>query len=64
MERMHEHCMARRVLMAGVSGVRGRERPRLGLMDGVKALGSSGMTALGSNARKIGRSEESWCICR
>ena len=30
-----EYGMARRVLMAEVSGVRVRGRPRLGLMDGV-----------------------------
>ena len=37
--------MARRVLMAEVSGWRVRGRPRLGWMDGVKvALGNRGMT--------------------
>ena len=37
--------MARRVLMAEVSGWRERGRPRLGWMDAVKvALGNSGMT--------------------
>ena len=35
-ERMDEYRMARRVLMAEVSGGRVRERPRLGWMDGVK----------------------------
>ena len=36
--------MARRVLMAEVSGGRVRGRPRLSLMDGVKvALGNRGM---------------------
>ena len=35
-ERMDEYRMARRVLMAGVSRGRVRERPRLGWMDGVK----------------------------
>ena len=45
MERMDEYCMARRVLMAEVSGGRVRGRPRLGRMDGVKAaLGNRGMT--------------------
>ena len=44
-ERMDEHRMARRVLMAEVSGVRVRGRPRLGWMDGVKvALGNREMT--------------------
>ena len=47
--------MARRVLMAEVSGGRVRGRPRLGWMDGVKvALGSEGMTV--EAARKIGKS--------
>ena len=36
-ERMDEYCMARRVLMAEVSGGWVRGRPRLGWMDGVKA---------------------------
>ena len=37
--------MARRVLMAEVSGGRVRGRPRLGWMDGMKvALGNRGMT--------------------
>ena len=45
MERMNDYCMARRVLMAEVSGGRVRGRPRLGWMDGVKrALGNGGMT--------------------
>ena len=35
-ERMDEYRMARRVLMAEVSGARVRGRPRLGWMDGVK----------------------------
>ena len=35
-ERMDENHMARRVLMAEVSGGRVRGRPRLGWMDGVK----------------------------
>ena len=40
-ERMDEYHMARRVLMAEVSGGRVRGRPRLGWMDGVKvALGN------------------------
>ena len=44
-ERMDEHRMARRVLMADVSGGRVRGRPRLGWMDGVKvALGNTEMT--------------------
>ena len=43
--RMDEYRIARRVLMAEVSGGRVRGRPRLGWMDGVKvALGNRGMT--------------------
>ena len=45
MERMDEYRMARRVLMAEVSGGRIRGRPRLGWMDGVTVgLGNRGMT--------------------
>ena len=45
MEKVDEHRMARRVLMAEVSGGRVRGRPRLGWMDGVKvALGNRAMT--------------------
>ena len=44
LERMDEYGMARRVLMAEVSGGLVRGRPRLGWMDGVKvALGNRGM---------------------
>ena len=44
-ERMDDYSMARRVLMAKVSGGRVRGRLRLGWMDGVKvALGNRGMT--------------------
>ena len=44
-ERMDEYRIARRVLMAEVSGGRVRGRPMLGWMDGVKAaLGNRGMT--------------------
>ena len=43
-ERMDEYRMARKVLMAEVSGGRVRGRPRLGWMDGGKvALGNRGM---------------------
>ena len=35
-ERMDQYSMARRVLMAEVSGGRERGRPRLGWMDGMK----------------------------
>ena len=44
-ERMDHYRMARRVLIAEVSGGRVRGRPRLGWMDGVKeTLGNRGMT--------------------
>ena len=60
--RMDEYRMARRVLMAKVSGGRVRGRPRLGWMDGVKvALGNRGMTV--EAARKIEKSGEPWYIC-
>ena len=56
-ERMDEYRIARRVLMAEVSGGRIRGRPRLGWMDGVKVtLGNRGMT-MRDNARKIGKVE-------
>ena len=60
MERMDEHCMAKRVMMADVSGGRVRGIPRFILMDGVKvALGNRGMTVrLRVNAQKIGKSGE------
>ena len=44
-ERMDEYRLARRVLMAEVSGGRVRRRPMLGWVDGVKvALGNRGVT--------------------
>ena len=58
-ERMDEYRMARRVLMAEVSGVRVRGRPRLGSMDGVKvALGSKGMTV--EAARQCAKDRKEW----
>ena len=55
-ERMDDYRMARRVLMAEVSGARVRRRPRLGWMDGVKlALGKREMT--GGCAKMRERSE-------
>ena len=54
--------MARRVLMAVLSGERVRGRPRLSWRDGVKvALDNRGMTV--EAARKIGKSGEPWYIC-
>ena len=44
-KKMDDYLMARRVLMAEVSGGRVRGRPRLGWMGGMKvALGNRGMT--------------------
>ena len=54
-----EYRMARRVLMAEVSGGRVRGRRRLGWMDGVKvALGNRRMTV-----EAAGKSGEPWYIC-
>ena len=51
--------MARRVLMAAVSGGRVRGRPRLGWMDGVKvALGNRGMTV--EAARQCAKDRKEW----
>ena len=58
-ERMDDYCMARRVLMAEVSGRRVRGRPRLGWMDGVKlALGNRGMTV--EAARQCVKDRKAW----
>ena len=52
---MNEYRLARRVLMAYVSGGRVRRRPRLGWMDGVKvAFGNRRMTV--EAAQKIRKS--------
>ena len=52
-ERMDEYRMARKVLIADVSGGRLRGRPRLGWMDGVKvALGNRGMTSGGCTSMR------------
>ena len=56
-ERMDEYRLARRVLMAEISGGPVRGRPRLDWMDSVKvAFGKRGMTM--EAARKIGKSGE------
>ena len=56
-ERIDEYRLARRVLMAEVSG--GRWRQRLGWMDGVKAaLGNRGMTV--KAARQCAKDREEW----
>ena len=58
-ERMDEYCMARRVLMAEVSGGWVRGRPRLGWIDGVKvALGNRGMTV--EAARQCSKDQKEW----
>ena len=57
-ERMDDYHMARRVLMAEVSGGWVRGRPRLGWIDGVRvALGNRGMTV------EAGKRGEPWYIC-
>ena len=58
-ERMDEYRMARRVLMAEVSGLRVRGRPRFGWMDGVKvAFGNRGVTV--EAARQCAKDREAW----
>ena len=58
-ERMDDYHMARRVLMAKVSGGRVRGRPRLGWIDGVKvALGNRGMTV--EAARQCVKDQKEW----
>ena len=58
-ERMDEYLMARRVLMAEVSGRWVRGRPWLGWMDGVKvALGNRGMTV--EAARQCAKDRKAW----
>ena len=58
-ERMDDYRMARRVLMAEVSGRRVRGRPRLDWMDGVKvALGNRGMTV--EAARQCAKDWKEW----
>ena len=58
-ERMDEHRMARRALMAEVSGGRVRGRPRLGSMDDVTvALGNRGMTV--EAARQSAKDPKEW----
>ena len=62
---MDEYRMARRMLMAEVSGGRVRRRPRLGWMNGVKvALGNRGITVEAARqCAKIGKSAEPWYTC-
>ena len=59
MERKDDYRMARRVLMAEVSGRRVRGRPRLGWMDSVKvALGNRGMPV--EAARQCAKDRKGW----
>ena len=59
LERMDDCRMARRVLMAEVSGGRVRGRARLGWMDGVNvALGNRGMTVEAARQCAKARKEE------
>ena len=56
---MDEYRMARRVLMAEVSGGRVRGRPRLTRIDGVKVgLGKRGMTV--EAARQCAKDRKEW----
>ena len=57
-ERMDEYRMARRVLMAEVSGGRARGRPRLGWMGVKMALGNRGMTV--EAARQCAKDRKAW----
>ena len=58
-EIMDDYRMARRVLMAEVSGGRVRGKPRLGWMDGVKvALGNRGMTV--EAAQQCAKDRKEW----
>ena len=58
-ERMDEYRMARRVLIAEVSGGWVRGRPRLSWMDGVKvAFGDRGMTV--EAALQCGKNRKEW----
>ena len=58
-ERMDEYRMARRVLMAEVSGGQVRGRPKLGWIDGVKAaLGNRGITV--EAARQCAKDRNEW----
>ena len=58
-ERMEDHRMVRRVMIAEVSGGRVRGRPRLGWMDGVKmALGKRGITV--EAASQCAKDQKEW----
>ena len=57
-EKMDDYRMARRVLMAEVSGGRVRGRPRLGWMKVKVALGNRGMTV--EAARQCAKDRKAW----
>ena len=58
-EKIYEYRLAKKVLMAEVSGGGVRGRPRLGWMDGVKvALGNRGMTV--EAARQCAKDRKEW----
>ena len=58
-ERTDDYRMARRLLMAEVSGGRVRGRPRLGRLDGVKvALGNRGLTV--EAAQQCAKDRKAW----
>ena len=58
-KRMDEYRMARRVLMAKLSGGRVRGRPKLGWVDGVKvALGSTKITV--ETERQCAKDRKEW----
>ena len=58
-ETIDDYCMARRVLMAEVSGGQVRGTPRLGWMEGVKvALGNRGMTV--EAAQQCAKDRKEW----
>ena len=63
---MDESRLARRVMMAEVSGGRVRGRPRFGWREGVKvALGNRDrLWRLRDDAREIETSGEPRCVCR
>ena len=53
-ERMDEYRVARRVLMAEVSGLRVRGRPKIGWMDGVKVAWAT------EAARQCAKDRKEW----
>ena len=58
-ERMDEYRIARKVLMAEVTEVRVRERPRLGWMDGVKVASCNKRMTVEA-ARQCAKDRKEW----